>query len=79
MSETNGVETNPVERIVIRYCCGWCGAPTNERGYALPDIPKEYLSFWNGAVSVNGICCEAEIRNQEEHEHEMMKELYRDV
>jgi len=68
-----------IDPVVMRFRCGWCGAPTDELGYVLPDIPKEYLPFWNGAISVDGKCCETDIRNHEEHVQEMLDSLYRDV
>jgi len=79
MTEENYADSCPNEQLVMRYCCGWCGAPTNERGFVLPAIPKEYLPFWNGAISVNGKCCENTIRKEEEHEQEMLNQLRRDA
>jgi len=50
-----------LERVVMRYRCGWCGRPTLEDGTPIPlievglieDIDKEYKD----AEKVNGGCC----------------------
>ena len=60
VSEANEL-TNPVERVVMRYRCGWCGRPTLEDGTPIPlievglidDIDEEYKD----AEKVNGGCC----------------------
>ena len=62
----------------LLYRCGWCGQPTDKIGNALQDVDEEYLPLWNGAISVNGKCCEATIRSQELYMREMMELLYND-
>ena len=40
------------------YRCGWCGAPTDEKGRCLtPEQANAMAGDWNTAEQTNGDCC----------------------
>ena len=40
------------------YRCGWCGAPTDEKGHCLtPEQANAMEGDWDAAEQTNGDCC----------------------
>ena len=69
------------EQIVKRWRCGWCGWPATKEGKPLEkmELLNKDLHLWEGAELVPGDCCGDDIRNQEQHEHDMLTQLFGDT
>jgi len=63
-----------VGRLVMRWRCGWCGAPTSQDGQPLAmseiGLTKDIEKNWSKAELVNGGCCANDILNKDHYEHE---------